>query len=129
LDSLKAELAAGRPVIIWATYDMKLPGGQAWVSSDGVTSVVVQWQHTFVAVGYDEIGVYLVDAYDAETKHFSYEAFVPGWEQLGRIAVTAARPAPLPSGRTWNSIEVDGGATGTVARSFIVDGRWIVGPE
>ncbi|MCP4537199.1 MAG: hypothetical protein GY832_08625 [Chloroflexi bacterium] len=129
LDSLKAELAAGRPVIIWSTYDMKLPGGQTWVSSDGVASIVIQWQHTFVAVGYDETGVYLVDAYDAETKHFSYEAFVPAWEQLGRIAVTVARLAPLPSGRVWNSIEVDSGATGTVARSFIVDGRWMVGPE
>ncbi len=129
LDSLKAELAAGRPVIIWSTYDMKLPGGLTWTSSDGETSVIVQWQHTFVAVGYDEAGIYLVDAYDAGTKYFSYEAFLPAWEQLGRIAVTVTQPAPLPSGRTWNTIEVDGGAAGTVARSFIVDGRWMVGPE
>jgi uncharacterized protein YvpB len=129
MDSLKAELAAGRPVIIWSTYDMKLPGGQTWVSSDGVTSVVVQWQHTFVAVGYDEVGVYLVDAYDAGTKHFSYEAFTPAWEQLGRIAVTVKQSMPLPSGRVWKTAEVDGGATGTVARSFVVDGRWMVGPE
>jgi uncharacterized protein YvpB len=131
LDSLKAELAAGRPVIIWATYDMQLPGGQTWVSSDGVTSVVVKWQHTFIAVGYNDApdggGVYLVDAYDAATKHFSYEAFVPAWEQLGRMAVTVEWP--LPRGRMWKMAEVDGGATGTVARSFVIDGRWMVGPE
>ncbi|MEE8391102.1 MAG: C39 family peptidase [Anaerolineae bacterium] len=127
LDSLKAELVAGRPVIIWATYDMKLPGGLTWVSSDGETSVVVQWQHTFVAVGYDDAsdggGIYLVDAYDAGTKRFSYEAFDLAWDQLGRMAVTMGRPLALSKGRVWRAREVDGG------RSFVVDGRWMVGPE
>lgn len=120
LDGLKAELAAGRAVILWATYDMQLPGTQTWTSSDGATSVVVQWQHTFVAVGYDESGVYLVDAYDGVTKHFSYEAFVPAWEQLGRQAVTATGPSSRPR---WQAIETGG------QERFVVGGRWSVGPE
>lgn len=119
LDGLKSELAAGRPVVVWATYDMRLPGVQTWVSSDGVSSVVVQWQHTFVAVGYDETGVTLVDAYDAVTKRFSYEAFAPAWEQLGRMAVTVE--GDQAGTRVW---EVPDGAWG-----FVVDGRWSVGPE
>ena len=123
LDGLKAELAAGRPVVVWATYDMKISEILSWPSSDGVTSPVVQWQHTFIAVGYDATGIYLVDAYDGVTKHFSYEQFAPAWAQLGRIVVTVRGPAP--AGRVWGygSVGVDG------QRQFVVDGRWIAGPE
>ncbi len=119
LDALQWELAAGRPVIIWATYDMKLPGLSTWVSSDGQPSIVVQWQHTFIAVGYDETGLYLVDAYDGVTKHFSYEAFLPAWEQLGRMAVTVTPGVSPTGGRDW---QWGGGR-------LLVDGRWVVGPE
>jgi uncharacterized protein YvpB len=132
LERLKAELAAGRPVIVWATYDMRLPGGRTWVSSDGVTSIVVEWQHTFIAVGYDDVldegTVYLVDAYDGVMKPFSYGAFVAAWDQLGRMAVTVERPLVQPVGRIWRITEVEG-AGGTVARFFVVDGRYMVGPE
>jgi len=122
LDSLKAELAAWRPVIVWATYDMQQPGVETWVSSDGVTSVIVRWQHTFIAVGYDEDGIYLVDAYDGGTKYFSYEAFVPAWEQLGRIAVTVSGDF-VRRERVWLATEIEG------RRQFFVEGRWFIGPE
>ncbi len=119
LDELKAEIAAGRPVAIWATYDMRLPGTRTWTSSDGATSTVVQWQHTFIAIGYDESGVYLIDAYDAATKHFAYEAFLPAWAQLGSMAVTVVGPLSHPAGRVWHRSNT----------GFIVDGRWSTGPE
>jgi len=127
LDRLKAELAAGRPVIVWATYDMQLPGVQDWVSSDGLTSVVVQWQHTFIAVAYDEGGLTLVDAYDGVAKYFTYEAFIPAWEQLGRMAVTVEGPVGQPGGRAWEA--GDGGHRGDGGRRLVVDGRWTAGPE
>jgi uncharacterized protein YvpB len=120
LHDLQAEIAAGRPVIIWSTYDMKLPGVQEWTSSDGETSLIVQWQHTFVAVGYDEGGIYLIDAYDAGMKQFSYEAFDTAWAQLERLAVTVHGPWGQPAGHTWQ-------ATG--GGDFVVDGRWKIGME
>jgi uncharacterized protein YvpB len=123
LESLKAELVAGRPVIVWATYDMQLPGVQTWTSSDGTTSVVVQWQHTFIAVGYDESSLFLVDAYDGVTKQFSYEAFISAWDQLGRLAVVVERPLTRPGVREWRATESDS------RRYFVVDGRWLIGPE
>ncbi len=131
LDILKRELAAQRPVIVWATYDMQLPGVQTWVSSDGETSTVVQWQHTFIAVGYDEGGLMLVDAYDGGTKVFSYEAFIPAWDQLDHMAVTVDGPLTQPGPgtsleRTWRMKEVDGGSAGW---QFVVDGRWSVVPR
>jgi uncharacterized protein YvpB len=145
LEGLKAEVAAGRPVIIWATYDMRLPGVQAWTSADGAISTIVQWQHTFIVVGYeaDEYvgggeyaggdedvgagedaggpgGLYMVDAYDAATRYFSYEAFTPAWEQLGRMAVTVQGVRNADGGlRNWSSA---GGR-------LVVDGRWSVGPD
>jgi len=123
LDTLKSELAADRPVIIWATYEMRLSEVQTWTSSDGATSPVVQWQHTFIAVGYDATGVYLVDAYDGATKHFTYEQFAPAWAQLDDMAVTVHGPSPVPGGRVWKALAVGG------QRQFVVDGRWIAGPE
>jgi hypothetical protein len=84
---------------------------------------VVRWQHTFITVGYDEGGVYLVDAYDGGTKYFSYEAFVPAWDQLGRMAVTVAGVLAQPSERTWLVTEIEG------RPQFAVDGRWGVGPQ
>lgn len=123
VNTLKEELAAQRPVIVWATYGMQLPGVETWVSSDGVESPVVRWQHTFIVVGYDESGLYLVDAYDGAVKQFSYEAFVPAWDQLGRMGVTAAGPLVVPSERTWLAMEIDGRC------QFLVDGRWNVGPR
>ncbi|MEA3339557.1 MAG: C39 family peptidase, partial [Chloroflexota bacterium] len=126
LTSLKTELAAGKPVILWATYDMKLPGVEDWTSSDGATSVIVQWQHTFVAAGYDDAldggSVYLVDAYDGVTKHFTYAAFDAAWDQLGRQAVTVQGLSNQSGGRVWQA-EIDD------RRRFVVDGRWSVGPE
>ena len=121
LDTLKKELAAQRPVIVWATYDMQLPGVETWVSWDGVASTVVRWQHTFIAVAYDEGGVTLVDAFDGQAKTFSYEAFVPAWDQLGRMAVTVAGPLTQPSRRTWTLVRFEDGP------QFVVDGRWQVG--
>jgi len=133
LDGLKVELAAGRPVIVWATYDMQLPGVETWVSADGVTSVVVKWQHTFIAVGYDEAGgeggLYLVDAYDGVTKFFSYEAFMPAWDQLGRMAVTVEGSLVQPGGRVWKATEVDGRGYASDRCYFVVDDRWLAGPE
>ena len=123
LDTLKQELAAQRPVVVWATYDMQLPGTERWVSSDGVASTVVRWQHTFIAVGYDEGGLYLIDAFDGGTKTFSYEAFGPAWDQLGRIAVTVTGPLTQPAERMWLAQTVDGRC------QFVVDGRWSVGPR
>lgn len=123
LNMLKQELAAGRPVVVWATYDMQLPGSETWVSSDGVASTVVRWQHTFIAIGYDQSGLYLIDAYDGATKYFSYEAFVPAWEQLDRMVVIVRGFLRRSSARTWL---LQG--SGDRCR-FLVDGHWTVGPE
>lgn len=101
LERLRQELAAGRPVVVWATYRMLQPETASWVSADGSVSVIVQWEHTFIAVGYDEQGVYLIDAYDAETHYYSNDQFVSAWMQLNEMAVTVGGPLPAPLYPWW----------------------------
>ncbi|MBS3783889.1 MAG: hypothetical protein KGY78_05565, partial [Anaerolineae bacterium] len=65
----------------------------------------------------------LIDAFDGGTKPFSYEAFVPAWDQLGRMAVTVTGPLTQPAERMWLAQTVEGRC------QFVVDGRWSVGPR
>ncbi|MGD1993772.1 MAG: C39 family peptidase [Anaerolineae bacterium] len=88
MERLRAELAAGRPVVVWATYDMLRPEIDSWTAGDGSVSVIVQWEHTFIAVGYDATGVYLIDAYDGRTSYYPTDQFITAWMQLNEMAVT-----------------------------------------
>ena len=89
LDGLKAELLAGRPVLVWATYGMALYEPLEWISDDGQSSTIVPFMHTFLAIGYDESGVFVLDAFDATTQHYSFEAFLNIWNVFNQMAVTA----------------------------------------
>ncbi len=101
LERLRAELAAGRPVVIWATYRMLRPEMASWVAADGSVSIIVQWEHTFIAVGYDAGGVYLIDAYDARTHYYLNDQFVAAWMQLNEMAVTVSGPLEGPTYPWW----------------------------
>jgi len=90
LDQIKREIAQGRPVIVWGTYGMKPGEVQAWTTQLGRIVSIVRWEHSFVAVGYDEGGIYLVDAYDATLQYYAYDAFLSGWDMLERMAVTVS---------------------------------------
>ncbi len=108
LESLKEELAAGRPVIIWATYRMLQPEIASWTAADGTVSIVVQWEHTFIAVGYDADGLHLIDAYDGRTHYYPFSRFLPAWMQLNEMAVTVSGTltgAPYP----WMEIQAKEG--------------------
>jgi uncharacterized protein YvpB len=98
---LKEELAAGRPVVVWATYRMLRPEVASWVAADGSVSIIVQWEHTFIAIGYDADGVYLVDAYDAQTCYYPNDQFIPAWMQLNEMAVTVAGPLERAAYPWW----------------------------
>lgn len=121
LEALKRELEAGRPVIVWATYDMRLSPVILWKTASGREVPVVRHEHTFVALGYDATGLYLADAYDARVKHFTYEAFSAAWEQIGRMAVTVdGGRCPTP-GYTYQTI---GGYRHLFYKDIVDIGPW-----
>jgi uncharacterized protein YvpB len=94
LERLKTELLAGRPVMVWATYGMAANTPREWISSDGQSSTVVPFMHTFLVVGFDAQGLFLLDAYDATTQQYPYDVFVQVWDLFDQMAVVVSGTLP-----------------------------------
>jgi uncharacterized protein YvpB len=92
LDALKAELVAGRPVMVWATYGMDLFEPYEWTSRDGRISTVVPFMHTFIVTGFDETYIVVLDAYDATIQRYPNDTFLQAWSLFDQMAVTASGP-------------------------------------
>jgi uncharacterized protein YvpB len=92
LDGIREELLAGRPVIVWATYGMRPYTPLEWVSSDGQVSTVVPFMHTFLVTGFDETGVFVLDAYDTTVQHYPASVFLDVWNILDQMAVVVNGP-------------------------------------
>jgi uncharacterized protein YvpB len=122
LERLKRQLASGHPVVVWATYGMLQPEIASWASADGSVSVIVQWEHTFIAVGYDAAGVYLIDAYDGQTHYYATDLFIPAWMQLNEMAVAVAGPLGPPA-YPWAEV----GARGVVG--WFLNGESLLVPH
>ncbi|MCX6033016.1 MAG: C39 family peptidase [Chloroflexi bacterium] len=86
---LRREIDAGRPVIVWATYDMHHNSVDGWYTKDGKTWVMaVREEHTFMVVGYDGTDVYVNDPFDGQRKQYDWQTFLQSWTLLGNMAVT-----------------------------------------
>lgn len=92
---LKEQLAAGRPVVIWATYGLQPQPVVEWQSASGVTVRAVPYEHTFVVAGYDQNGAWLDDPWGAVQRHYPWPALTASWALLGNMALTIeADPVP-----------------------------------
>ncbi len=87
-DDLKAEIAAGRPVIVWVI-------GQMWSGNpvkiklkDGKSVTVAKNEHTMLVIGYDAKKVYVIDAYSGTTQAYPKNSFLTSWSVLGNMAIT-----------------------------------------
>ena len=84
-------LDAGKPVIVWSTYNLKTPTTvNAWYISTSTGPEYFSYPrgtHVCVLVGYDQKNVYLADPYGAKTKTFSRSAFNDKYKLLGRQAI------------------------------------------
>lgn len=94
LDGLRAELLAGRPVLVWATYGMEPYEPVEWSSSDGQVSTVVPYMHTFLVTGFDERGLSVLDAFDASVQYYSFESFLRAWDLFDQMALIVTGPLP-----------------------------------
>jgi uncharacterized protein YvpB len=93
-EELQAEIAAGRPVIVWVIGEM-WPGTRIkYVAPDGQAARVARFEHTMILVAYSPKTVKAVDAYTGRTSTFSRQAFLTSWETLGRMVVVMAEPKP-----------------------------------
>jgi LysM repeat protein len=85
---LRAEIAAGRPVIVWVVGQVWRGVPQSYTDSQGRVTTVAAYEHTMILVGYDPQWVHLVDAYSGQQVSYPVGAFQASWSALGNMAVT-----------------------------------------
>ncbi len=85
-NALKAEIAAGRPVMVWVVGNTEIGYSVPYTpASTGRTTLVVPYQHTVVVIGYDTNGVTLQDGAMKYTR--DWKTFLVSWGALGNRAV------------------------------------------
>jgi uncharacterized protein YvpB/subtilisin-like proprotein convertase family protein len=87
-DSLKAEIAAGRPVFVWIVGSVQNGIPVYYTPSDGLDTVVARYEHTVVVTGYSQNRVYYLNGANIYTK--SVEQFLDSWSALGNMAITTS---------------------------------------
>jgi uncharacterized protein YvpB len=101
-NDLRAEIAAGRPVIVWIIGQMWSGTPVAYTASDGRKTTVARFEHTMIVTGYDSAYVYATDASTGVSMTFYHRTFLDSWRVLDNMAVTGKRPdsppTPTPAG-------------------------------
>lgn len=110
-DDLRAEIATGRPVIVWVIGQMWQGSPRSYTASDGQTTTVAPFEHTMILIGYTAEQVHVVDAYSGRTQTYRLTTFLASWATLGNMAVTGGsqQPPDAPSSATERSYTVQPG--------------------
>ena len=100
---LKEEIAAGRPVIVWVIGGVWSGTPLVYTAQNGDKVIVARYEHSMLAIGYDQNVIHLIDAGSGRTITHPISNFKNSWAVLGNMAVTAklgSSPAPTsaPSG-------------------------------
>ena len=90
-DDLRAEIAAGRPVILWVIGQMWPGTPRSYTGEEGHNTIVASFEHTMLLTGYDESYVYVVDAFSGLDETFGLQAFLDSWSVLGNMAITGQK--------------------------------------
>lgn len=83
---LKAEIAAGNPVIVWiiGSVDNGIP--VYYTPSDGLHTIVARYEHTVIVTGYTSNYVYYLNGATIYSK--TINQFLDSWSALGNMAIT-----------------------------------------
>lgn len=88
LKTVREELAAGRPVMVWAIKDLGSSTPVEYEASDGDITIVARFEHTVIVIGYGPGYITVLDnerVYSVPT-----EQFLNSWGVLGNMAITVA---------------------------------------
>ena len=86
-DQLRAEIAAGRPVIVWIIGSITNGIPVYYTPTDGLSTIVARYEHTVVVTGYTQNLVYYLNGDTIYSR--SVSQFLDSWSALGNMAVTA----------------------------------------
>lgn len=106
-DEVRAEVAAGRPVIVWVIGSIWAGAASDYETDDGQTVTVANNEHTMILIGYDESRVHLVDALTGYTVTHTLENFLASWGVLGNMAVIGEGSGELPASEGGETAEGD----------------------
>jgi uncharacterized protein YvpB len=85
-EQLQIEIAAGRPVMVWAISGLKYSDPVSYTSAGGETSIVARFEHTFIVIGYGPDYVTVED--NGQIYSVSMNQFLTSWGVLGNMAIT-----------------------------------------
>jgi uncharacterized protein YvpB len=85
-ETLKSEIAAGRPVMVWVIGNTIAGFRTSYTTSNGNIITVAPYEHTVLAIGYDQNTVSLLDENTIYNRSIS--TFLNSWAVLGNMAVT-----------------------------------------
>ncbi len=85
LEELKAEIAAGRPVILWVVGHVRRGTPVPYQSSDGEETIVAKFEHTVIAIGYTESKIKVIDG--SRDYYVYLGEFMKSWNVLENQAV------------------------------------------
>lgn len=91
LSALRGLLDQGIPVLVIATHKMGQYGTQPVTfvprDSDGNMVTVVRYEHSYVVIGYDAGGFWMIDPWSGSVEYFAADRFDADWARLGRQAL------------------------------------------
>jgi uncharacterized protein YvpB len=82
---LKAEIAAGRPVIVWVVGHVGQGTAVPYTTSGGAQTIVAKFEHTVIAIGYTENKIIVLDGARVYSKYKG--EFLKSWGVLENQAV------------------------------------------
>jgi len=87
IDDFKAEIALGRPVVVWVPSGMTY--SNAYESSyEGLDFKLMPYEHAVTVYGYDEKGIYVADPGFGTYDYYSWDAFIRAWGYLDNMAMS-----------------------------------------
>jgi len=88
IQAIKKEIAEGRPVIVWTVNLPYAVETSQYTASNGNTTVVVRYEHTWIITGYN---AYTFTVIDSEwTYNVKTSTLIERWGALGNQAIILA---------------------------------------
>ena len=86
-DELRAEIASGRPVMVWYIYGFRTEPAVSLASSDGSVYPAAPFEHTGIVIGYDPASYTVLDAFTGLAQRIDRNQFLASWAVLGNMAI------------------------------------------
>jgi uncharacterized protein YvpB len=102
-DQLRAEVTAGRPVIVWVVGHVSRSTPVTMTVTGGGEILAAKYEHTVIFVGYDEKHAAVLDG--SVRYAVPYDVFLTSWGTLGNMAVVD-RMIPARLDCTGSAVEL-----------------------